>query len=69
MPGWVFDPAYFQKRELPGKWSEGYAVQFRIANGDKEQFITLYNLHNGYYGKGFEFTCPVDTSKNKEDTL
>jgi hypothetical protein len=69
LPGWTFDTAYFKDRTLPFGYAEGTAIQFRIVNGDKEQFITLYNCHNGYYGKGFEFVVPKDTSKNREDTL
>ncbi len=74
LDGWTFDPSYFNEPSIPPdkEYSyvpEGRAIQFRIVNGDKEKFITLYNLHNGYYGKGFEFKVPVDPSKNKEDTL
>jgi len=52
LPGWTFDPDYFVEREFSG---EGGAVQFRIVNGDQEKFLTLYNHHNGYYARGFEF--------------
>lgn len=66
LPGWSFDPSYFMERSLPNEYDDGAAVQFRITNGDKEKYITLFNCHNGYYGRGFEFVCPVDTSKNRE---
>jgi hypothetical protein len=69
LPGWAFDVFYFKKRPMADGYDEGDAVQFRIVSGDKEKFITLYNHHNGYYGKGFEFVCPVDVSRNKADTL
>lgn len=53
LPGWTFDPAYFVERGIEAG-SEGDAVQFRIVNGNKEKFLTLYNHHNGYYSRGFE---------------
>lgn len=67
-PGWNFDTAYFKKRRLPESL-DGDAAQFRITNGDLQKFITLYNHHNGYYAKGFEFTCPVDPTKDKDDFI
>ena len=69
MPGWTFDPAYYKERTLPGEYAEGSAVQFRIVNGEASKYITLYNCHNGYYGKGFAFVVPKDTAKNKEDCI
>lgn len=56
--GWVFDTAYFQQVfDTDGKWhfDGGSMVIFRIVNGDREMFIHLYNVHNGYYGHGFDF--------------
>lgn len=69
LPGWTFDPTYFSERTLPFKYAEGTAVQFSVVNGTARKYITLYNCHNGYYGKGFEFTVPKDVSRNKSDTL
>lgn len=67
--GWTFDPSYFVKRSLPGDYSDGDAVQFRIVNGTFEKFITLYNHHNGYYSKGFEFTVANDVNKSQKGTI
>ncbi len=57
LPGWVFDKEYFRDRanEIEHRDADG-AVQFRLVNGDKEKFLTLYNHHNGYYSRGFEWT-------------
>ena len=69
-PGWTFDTTYF-KCPAPNtpneEYSESYAAQFRIVNGDNEKFITLYNCHNGYYSKGFEFK--VGDKVVQEDSL
>lgn len=67
MPGWTFDPSYFKEPALPV--SEGSAAQFRIVNGEQSKYITLYNCHNGYYGKGFDFIVPKEPAKNREGTL
>jgi len=59
LTGWAFDPAYFRKwQDMPGKYDvleEGDMAIFRMTNGDAEQFLHLFNAHNGYYGHGFEF--------------
>jgi len=53
LPGFVFDtksiPETVEDDEL------NYVI-FRIANGKEEKFIHLYNIHNGYYAHGFEFS-------------
>lgn len=58
LPGFVFDKEYVRE------WSEnednkdddgGRPLQFRLVNGDQEKFLTIYNHHNGYYSRGFEF--------------
>jgi hypothetical protein len=66
--GWVFDPSYFKERTIDAI-SEGSAVQFSVVNGDARKYITLYNCHNGYYGKGFEFVVTKETSKNRESII
>ena len=77
LPGFVFDVGYFRQWIKPDIGSvyanETEAIQFRIVKGNEgpligseEKFITLYNCHNGYYAKGFTFTCPVDPSKDRE---
>lgn len=55
LPGFVFDPKYAE-RTLEGEYAEGGAIQFRLTNGDKEKFLTLYNFHNGYYSRGFKIS-------------
>lgn len=65
LAGFLFDPSYFSSP----KCTDAATAQFRITNGMEERFITLYNVHNGYYGKGFEFTCPADPSKNMEEYI
>lgn len=58
LQGWVFDKTYFKEWELPSEYDSketyGGAAQFRLVNGDKEKFLTLYNHQNGYYSRGFE---------------
>jgi hypothetical protein len=66
LDGWVFDPAYFEQR---GDGDGGGYCEFRIVNGGKEKFITIYNLQNGYYSKGFKFVCPPNPSRNREDLI
>lgn len=58
LPGWTFDKAFFESVG-DGKdfeWGGGMVI-FRIVNVDeeKEAFVHLYNMHNGYYHHGFEF--------------
>ena len=67
LPGWIFDTKYFRKFSSPEHDAEDDSAQFRIVNGNQEKFITLYNLHNGYYGKGFEFK--IGDQIIKDDTL
>jgi hypothetical protein len=64
LPGWAFDTGYSKSRALP---QEGAAVQFRITDGKAFKYITLYNCHNGYYGKGFDFVVPKDPTKSQLD--
>lgn len=67
MPGWTFDTTYINEQRL-GEEGGGQA-EFRIVNGDQEKFLTIYNHHNGYYGHGFEFVVPSDTTKNRKGCL
>ena len=69
LPGWTFDPSYFANPEFKREYDDGGTAQFRIVKGAEEKFITLYNHHNGYYSKGFEFKVPSDASRNKEDSI
>ena len=50
---WVFDIKYFREFDL--EWGGGIAI-FRIIRGDEEKFIHLFNVHNGYYAHGFDFS-------------
>ena len=66
LPGWVFDPAYFVEAHHCNN-DEGGSVQFRLVNGENEKFLTLYNHHNGYYSRGFEFH--KDGNATREGTV
>lgn len=64
LEGWEFDRSFFQEvNSLDGDNEEswytsfdaGSMVVFRIVKGDEEGFVHLYNIHNGYYGHGFDF--------------
>lgn len=54
---WSFDTGFFQ--ELNGNnandFNDDKRVAFRLVNEDNELFLHLYNIHNGYYGHGFDF--------------
>ena len=54
-----FDPDYFLKIENKDEYgsSEGGSMAFKLINqNDKtELYLTIYNIHNGYYGHGFSF--------------
>ena len=59
LPGWVFDPGWFANGTIA--WTKDHQVRhtgalcvFRIVKGESEQFIHLFNCHNGYYQHGFE---------------
>lgn len=52
---WVFDTKFGYKdneEECDDGNYEREAV-FRMIKGDSEQFLHLYNVHNGYYSHGF----------------
>lgn len=69
LPGWTFDPSYCNESGSAVDHEGGGQAEFRLVNGDKEKFLTIYNHHNGYYGHGFEFVVPKDTSKNREGCI
>ncbi len=53
-PGFNFDTSFFEDK-LPGFYTEeGGVALFKLIKGDETMFLTLYNVHNGYYGHGFE---------------
>lgn len=60
LPGWNFDPEWFERgtiefTEEHESRGTGALCLFRIVKGDAEQFIHLFNCHNGFYAHGFEF--------------
>jgi hypothetical protein len=51
---YVFDLTYFVEIENENL-DEGGMVRFKLICKDKpDLFLHLYNIHNGYYGHGFE---------------
>lgn len=58
---YAFDKDFFQEVELEAdKYGDtdldsGAMVAFKLVNKEgKEMFLHLFNIHNGYYGHGFE---------------
>jgi hypothetical protein len=66
---WVFDTSYFKQIVSDDEYlfDGGGMVVFRIVNGENEKFIHLYNIHNGYYGHGFDFK--INDKTIQSDTL
>jgi len=58
LESYVFDKEYFKELEDTSLFDGGGAAVFRLTNGDKELFLTLYNSHNGYYSHGFDMGVP-----------
>jgi hypothetical protein len=53
---WTFDTSFFEEFSNDKSYDvENFAV-FRLVNGDNELFLHLYNIHNGYYSHGFDFS-------------
>lgn len=54
---WAFDTSFFQELR---EGAHGYDVHrtavFRLVNEDNELFLHLFNVHNGYYSHGFDFS-------------
>jgi len=54
---WTFDTSFFEEiKEGLGFSDENNTAVFRLVNGDNELFLHLYNVHNGYYSHGFDFS-------------
>lgn len=55
---WRFDPQFFQSGESLESYDIESMAIFRIVNQTtgESRYIHLYNLHNGYYSHGFDFT-------------
>lgn len=61
LEGFVFDKNYFEEviyienaNHPYNELEDGKMVIFRLTNGEEEKFLHLFNVHNGYYGHGFE---------------
>lgn len=52
--GWNFDKTFIKVVNFENTWDEGGAVAFRLTKDKDEIFLILYNMHNGYYGHGFD---------------
>jgi hypothetical protein len=52
-PGFVFDVGY-DSPSIEDQEFELYMTVFRLTKGTEQLFVHLYNIHNGYYGHGFE---------------
>jgi len=52
----VFDKDFFEESVLEqSEVDDGGSVLFRLIGKDNsEAFLCLYNIHNGYYGHGFD---------------
>lgn len=53
--GYVFDTSFFKEVD-GGDFDGGGMAIFRVTNGHDEQFVHIFNSHNGYYGHGFKVT-------------
>lgn len=52
--GYIFDTEYLQEG-TSGNFEVGGFVRFRwVKQGYPDLFLHLFNVHNGYYGHGFE---------------
>ena len=51
--GFVFDPDFFLEHGDSDQFQAGGMVTFRLIKGEEEMFLSLYNVHNGYYSHGF----------------
>lgn len=51
---WIFDIEFCQETELDDDDGDyDCEAVFRMTKGNSEQFLHLYNHHNGYYSHGF----------------
>jgi hypothetical protein len=56
LEGWVFDPKFYLELMQDDKYKERNYAVFRMFNKNQSRYLHLYNIHNGYYSHGFEFT-------------
>ena len=64
LEGWVFDDSFFEELTTSKRCDEENTAVFRMVKGDQEQFLHLYNMHNGYYSHGFDFKKGDETVKS-----
>ena len=54
--GWLFDTNFQLLIESHKDLDEGGMAIFKITKDGADKYIHIFNLHNGYYGHGFNFT-------------
>lgn len=63
--GYVFDPSFFEDHLLGDfDLDDGGVAVFRLVRGEDQRFLTLWNMHNGYYGHGFEMETNGETVRS-----
>jgi len=65
-PGFIFDVTrgVVDMRQTPDEYDYAGIVAFRLIKGDhdeEEMWLHLYNLHNGYYSHGYDFSRDGET--------
>lgn len=66
--GWAFDTEFCQSTDVDEScYNEENEAVFRMTKGNKEQFLHLFNHHNGYYSHGF--TVEKDDKVIREGSL
>lgn len=63
---WTFDIEFFNELDANNQVNcdNDQRAVFRLVNGDNELFLHLYNIHNGYYSHGFDFSKDGQIIKN-----
>lgn len=57
-----FDPSFIKHCKNPQKSGDpDNSVVFKLLNGSRSIYLTLFNSHNGYYGHGFEMEIGGET--------
>ena len=57
LEGWEFDPTFFEEKKTGDfAYSEENLAIFRMTKGVHVMYLHLYNVHNGYYSHGFDFS-------------
>lgn len=54
--GFVFDPTFVENADADV--DGGGMIIFRLVKGNNQLFLHLFNVHNGYYGHGFQTNLP-----------